>query len=75
MLPQISRKKFILFGTAVLGFASLFKLKFFGSPTPSKNSKYLTQDGKLVEVEDQHVTSRNKIYTSEIQHWISKRTN
>lgn len=75
MLQQISRKKFILFGTAVLGFVSLYKFRFMKNKASIQKSKYLTQDGKLVEVEDQHVTSRNKIYTSEIQHWISKRTN
>lgn len=74
MLPPLSRKKFLVFSAAVLGFVGLFKLRFFGNQSQTKKSKYLTQDGKLVEVDDQHVTSRTKIYTSEIQHWISKRT-
>jgi hypothetical protein len=75
MIPKISRKKFIFIGTAVLGVFSLFKLNIFGNPKQTKKSKYLTQDGKLVEVDDQHITSRNKIYTSDIQHWVSKRIN
>lgn len=72
MLSQISRKKFIVLGSIFLGLAGFLKLRIFNIQGREKKSKYLTQDGKLVEVDEQHITSRKKIYTSEIQHWISK---
>lgn len=75
MLTHISRKKFIVLGSIFLGLASFLKLRIFNTHAKKKKSKYLTQDGKLVEVSDQYITSRKKIYTSDIKHWISKRSN
>lgn len=72
MHTGLSRKKFIAISSFFLALAGLLKFRIFQGQPKSKLSKYLTQDGKLVEVDDQHINSRNKIYTSEIRHWISK---
>ena len=68
-----SRKKFIGWGAALLatlaGF-SFLKTKIKKTAAPAK---FLTQDGKLVEVDQNMLASSGKkISSKELQHWIKK---
>lgn len=70
---MITRKSFILWGTSVIAFASLFKTKLFNKIETPGTSKFLTQDGRLVEVENKHVKKSGiKMLTTELLHWIKK---
>lgn len=58
-------------GTSVIAFASLFKTKLFNKMETPGTSKFLTQDGRLVEVENKHVKKSGiKMLTTELLHWI-----
>lgn len=69
----ISRKRFLLWSAAVLSATGLIK---FWNPLKNKKpetSKFLTQDGQLVEVDNQHIAARGtKLYTSDLKEWIKK---
>lgn len=77
-----SRKKFLLWGAAVLSSATAFKL-FAGSkksaPFRDGNKtvtvKMLTQDGKLVEVDAEKLFcgKRKKISDDQLKNWVSKK--
>ena len=71
-----SRKKFLLWGAAVL--SSLTVLKFIpGSSKPKKKEtvKMLTQDGKLVEVDisKRIYGERKKINDEQLKNWVAKK--
>jgi hypothetical protein len=72
-----SRKKFIVWGAAVL--TSLTALKIFSgsknaSPEKSATVKMLTQDGKLVEVDVDKIYcgKRKKISDDQLKKWVKK---
>jgi len=72
-----SRKKFLVWGTAV--FTSLTALKIFTSfkkvsHTKPATVKMLTQDGKLVEVETDRIYcgKRKKISDEQLKKWVKK---
>ncbi len=72
-----SRKKFLLWGTAVL--SSFTILKFFGSRKEKPEVKdtgtvkMLTQDGKLVEIDREFLAGTgHTISNEELQQWIKK---
>ena len=73
-----SRKKFLLWGTAVLTSLTAFKL-FTGSKKLSEEKKetvkMLTQDGKLVEVdvEQLYCGKRKKISDEQLKNWVVKK--
>ena len=73
-----SRKKFLLWGTAVLTSLTAFKL-FTGSKKLSgekkETVKMLTQDGKLVEVdaEQLYCGKRKKISDEQLKNWVVKK--
>jgi hypothetical protein len=73
MAKYISRKKFLLWTAAVISATGLIKI---WNPLAKKKvitSKYLTEDGKLVEVDEHHLSERGvKIYTSDLKTWIKK---
>lgn len=70
---MITRKSFILWGSSIVAFASLFRTKLFDRNETPGTSKYLTQDGKLVEVENKHVKKSGiKMLTTDLLHWIKK---
>ena len=70
---MITRKSFILWGSSIVAFASLFRTKLFDRNEISGTSKYLTQDGRLVEVENKHVKKSGiKMLTTDLLHWIKK---
>jgi hypothetical protein len=72
-----SRKKFIVWGAAVLTSLTAFKL-FTGSkktaPAKSATVKMLTQDGKLVEVDIDKIYcgKRKKISDEQLKKWVKK---
>lgn len=67
-----SRKKFLVWGLGVL--SSLAAVKFMIPTNKKKNTvKMLTQDGKLVEIDRDLVSSnKKKITKEELQSWIKK---
>ena len=70
-----SRKKFLLWSATIL--SSLTVLNFVSGNKPPKKEtvKMLTQDGLLVEVEIDKLTSgrRNKIDDEQLKNWVSKK--
>lgn len=70
-----SRKKFLLWSATIL--SSLTVLNFVSGNKPPKKEtiKMLTQDGILVEVEIDKLTSgkRNKISDEQLKNWVSKK--
>ena len=74
--PKLSsRKKFLLWGAAVL--SSLTVLKFIpGTPEKKKETvKMLTQDGKLVEVDitKRLYGKRAQINDEQLKNWVTKK--
>ena len=68
-----TRKKFLLWGAAVL--SSLTFMKIFSDRKQEKNEtiKMLTQDGKLVEIDKKMLTSSaKKISDEELKKWVKK---
>ena len=70
-----SRKKFLLWSATIL--SSLTVLNFVSGNKPPKKEtiKMLTQDGILVEVEIDKLTSgkRNKISDEQLKNFVSKK--
>lgn len=70
-----TRKKFLLWGAAVL--SSLTVLKYTGGNKPQKKEtvKMLTQDGKLVEIDTEMLTAarREKIDDEQLKNWVTKK--
>jgi hypothetical protein len=68
-----TRKKFLIWGAAVLSSFSL--LKIFGNKQQEKNEtiKMLTQDGKLVEIDKKLLaSSTKKISDEELKKWVQR---
>lgn len=69
---SITRKKFVLWGLAILSFLAVLGMRFF----PKKKNKMvrmLTEDGRLVEVDEAVLSShRKKISNAELQTWVKK---
>ena len=70
-MSHLSRKKFLFSGLSLAAIAAFFK---FGNQTEKKKTaKFLTQDGKLVEIEIDKLPSSKKAATKEdVQTWIKK---
>ncbi len=75
-----TRKKFLLWGAAIISSVAFFKI-FTGSKktllkkdrSELKTVKMLTQDGRLVEIDKNRLTSSGKKITDEeLQRWINK---
>lgn len=66
-----SRKKFIVFGLSAIAIFSAFN--FFKIIKKKKTVTMLSQDGRLVEVnEDLLPSKRKKITNGELQNWIKQ---
>lgn len=64
-----SRRKFIFLGISTVAFFSVFK--FLKTSKKKKTVKFLTQDGRLVEVNEDLLPSKGKKITNgELQSWI-----
>lgn len=71
-MSNLSRKKFLFSGLSLAAVASFFK---WGKPEEEKKKtvKFLTQDGKLVEIDVDKLPSSKKTATKEdVQNWIKK---
>lgn len=68
-----SRKKFLLWSAVVLSSATVLKF-ITGTKKPTSNMvKMLTQDGKLVEIDQELLlSSKKKVSNEELQQWIKK---
>jgi hypothetical protein len=72
-----SRKKFLLWGTAVLSSITVFRLFSGRREVPElpggDTVKMLTEDGKLVEIDRELLAGAgHKISNEELQQWIKK---
>jgi hypothetical protein len=68
-----SRKKFLLWGAAILSSLTLFKFISANKKKPNETVKMLTQNGKLVEIDKKLLASSGtKISNEELQNWIKK---
>lgn len=68
-----SRKKFLFSGLSLAAVAAFFKWGKLPEPEKKKTAKFLTQDGKLVEIEvDNLPTSRKAATKEDVQTWIKK---
>ena len=66
-----SRKKFLFSGLSLAAVAAFFK--FGNQPEKKKTAKFLTQDGKLVEIDLDKLPASKKAATKEdVQTWIKK---
>jgi hypothetical protein len=70
-MSNLSRKKFLFSGLSLAALAAFFK---WGNPPEKKKTvKFLTQDGKLVEIDMEKMPSSRKTATKEdVQNWIKK---
>ena len=78
--PANSRKKFLLWGSAILSSLAIFKIftgRGKGEPgSTNEMVKMLTRDGKLVEIDKRLVASNGtKISDNELRQWISNSHN
>ena len=66
-----SRKKFLFLGLSAVTFFSVFK--FIRPSKKKKTIKMLTQDGKLVEIDQELIKGdKRKITNTELKTWIKK---
>jgi uncharacterized protein with von Willebrand factor type A (vWA) domain len=66
-----SRKKFLFSGLSLAALATFFK--WGNQPEKKKTAKFLTQDGKLVEIDVDNLPSSKRAATKEdVQTWIKK---
>ncbi len=69
----VTRKKFILWSSALLLFTSFLSLLKIRSGEKSSKNKFLTRDGQLVEVDPSHINKViGKMYTNELKDWVQK---
>ena len=70
-MKKQDRKKFLLAGLGLAAIAAFFKEE---NPPEKKNTvKFLTQDGKLVEIDvDKVPGTKQAASKSDIQNWIKK---
>ena len=74
-MSNLSKKKFLLSGLSLAAVAAFFKWGNLPGTQPEKKktAKFLTQDGKLVEIELDKLPSSKKAATKEdVQNWIKK---
>jgi len=71
-MNKLSRKKFFLSGLSLAAVAAFFKGEE-AQPEKKKTAKFLTQDGKLVEIDLDKLPSSKKAASKEdVQQWIKK---
>jgi hypothetical protein len=70
-MSKLSRKKFFFSGLSLAAVTAFFK---WGNPgEQKKTAKFLTQDGKLVEIDLDKLPSSKKAATKEdVKNWIKK---
>ena len=76
-MSKLSRKKFLFSGISLAAIFAFFKwgnpIKTESPPEKKQTVKFLTQDGKLVEIDvDKLPTSRRAATKDDVQNWIKK---
>ena len=70
-MKNLSRKKFLFSGLTLAAVAAFFK--WGNQPEKKKTAKFLTQDGRLVEIDVDKLPSSKKAASKEdVQNWIKK---
>ncbi len=70
-MEKQNRKKFLLAGLGLTAVAAFFKVE--KQPEKKNTIKFLTQDGKLVEIDaDKLPTTKQVASKSDVQNWIKK---
>lgn len=68
-----SRKKFLFMGLSVVTLFSVFKFAMPKNKKKKNKMKLLTQDGKLVEIDQDLIkSSKKKITDAELKTWVKK---
>ncbi len=71
-MSKISRKYFLFTGLSLAAAASLFRWPT--SAKPRKVTKFLTREGKLVEISDDARPAKRQAASKEdVQHWIKNK--
>jgi len=75
-MSKLSRKRFLFTGgISLAAIAAFFSWGHQSQPEKKKTAKFLTQDGKLVEIEiDKMPASRKAATKEDLQSWIKKKT-
>jgi len=69
---KTSRKKFLLWTTAIISSVTAFKI--FGSKPKKQTVRMLAEDGSLVEIDSSLLVSKGrKISDKELQHWVKNK--
>ena len=68
---KTSRKKFLLWSSALISSVTAFKIFGVKKKTPT-TVRMLTEDGQLVEVDTSQITKGRKISNKELQDWVKK---
>jgi len=70
-MSYLSRKKFLFSGLSLAAVVAFFK---WGNQQEKKKTvKFLTQDGRLVEIDEDKLPSSKKVATKEdVKNWIKK---
>ena len=72
-MSNLTRKKFLFSGFSLAAVAAFFKWGNQIQPEKKQTAKFLTQDGKLVEIDlDKLPTSKTAATKEDVQTWIKK---
>ena len=72
-MSNLSRKKFLFSGLSLAAVAAFFKWGTPPAEEKKKTQKFLTQDGRLVEIDlDKLPGSKTTASKEDVQNWIKK---
>lgn len=72
-MNNLSRKKFLFSGLSLAAVAAFFKWNTPPVEEKKKTQKFLTQDGRLVEIDlDKLPSSKKEASKEDLQNWIKK---
>lgn len=72
LTSSLTRKKFLFAGISLAAVASLFQWR--AKPLKKNTVKFLTQEGKLVEIDaDKLPTTKRTATKSDVQYWIKSK--
>lgn len=70
-MSNLTRKKFLFSGLTLAAVAAFFR--WGNTPEKKRTAKFLTQDGKLVEIEiDKLPSTRKAASKDDVKNWIKK---
>ncbi|AFD07275.1 hypothetical protein [Solitalea canadensis] len=73
-MNNLSRKKFLFSGLSLAAVITFFKWKSIPEKKKTATAKFLTQDGKLVEIDIEKLPLSKKVIASkeDVQNWVKK---